>query len=430
MTYQSRVLFVIAALFIVAFGSMVLLVSGSNAGTSGGGESEFTSEAPPRAVKQTDEGFVPVSENEMSQGTLEDATRELQPYAMERWPDEFAGMWIKDGKFEDGVWVAFTGDAEARVQELAEETGYSWPELLHPVEAESSLGYLKSVQEQIVKERTETQEGIEGADAPNEGRFDVKVDIKTSKVIVVAEEASPETKRFFADKYGSSVVVEQGPIAVPKACLSRRRCGLALRGGLAARADANYYADNCSTGFTVVSNNALRMLSAGHCSNSTGENRYHGLNAPVWFGSVQNRMMYGPVDAEISSFQNTFTGYPWVFRTQTDQQFPMTSVRPGNLTMTGQTVCKLGITTGRSCGQITYLYDAPWYIPNAVGFIDADVCNDYGDSGASVISNHEAVGILSGGTDGTCQSPVKSTMVFGHIAWALGAMNSSLLVAS
>jgi len=80
MTYQSSMWVVIAVLFIVAIGSMVLLVSESDAGASGGGETQFPSDdAPPLAVKQTDEGFVPVSEDEMSTGTLEDATRELQP---------------------------------------------------------------------------------------------------------------------------------------------------------------------------------------------------------------------------------------------------------------------------------------------------------------------------------------------------------------
>jgi|GEM_PF-2840392 len=430
MTYQSSMWVVIAVLFIVAIGSMVLLVSESDAGASGGGETQFPSDdAPPLAVKQTDEGFVPVSEDEMSTGTLEDATRELQPYAMERWPDEFAGMWIKDGDFKAGAWVAFTGNAEARVKELVDETGYAWPKLLHPVEAESSLKYLNSVQEQIVKERTENQQGIEGVDTPNGGRFDVTVDLKRNKVLVILEKISPEAERLFSEHYGNSVVIEQGSVAMPKSCLNRRRCGLALRGGLAARADADYDMDNCTTAFTVVNNNSLRMISAGHCSDSTGENRYHGLNSPTWFGTVQNRMMYGLVDTEISSIQNTFTGYPWVYRTQTDQQFSMTSVRPANLTLTGQEVCKLGIMTGRSCGDITNTNYAPWYVPYATGFFRADVCNDFGDSGSSVIHNHEAIGILSGGSLGTCTTPVKSDMVFGHIGWALWAMNSSLLVA-
>jgi len=333
-----------------------------------------------------------------------------------------------DGKIENGVFVAFTTGAEDKVKELSEQ--FPEPNLLRPVDSEISFRSLKTIQDQIGDERTLTQQGVDGANGPNGGHYDIDIDVKSSRVVVTIEKSGPNAERHFRERYGSAVTVKQGPISEPTSCLSRRRCGLALRGGVAARKNSDFNYDNCTTGFTVYQGSAIKMLSAGHCSNSVGNPRYHGLNAPIQFGSVQNRLMYGLVDVEMSNIGNSFTGYPWVYRTQEDQQYPVESFRSADSVPLGWTVCKLGITSGRTCGNVLSKSYMPDYVDHGTGFFRSTACTDDRDSGGPVISGTEAMGISSGrvGPAG-CASANPGDSIFGHISFALWAMNASLLTA-
>lgn len=67
---------------------------------------------------------------------------------------------------------------------------------------------------------------------------------------------------------------------------------------------------------------------------------------------------------------------------------------------TFETLCKTGITTGRSCGPV---------LTSGQSSIMAHICGSFGDSGAPITSGNRLVGVLNGGVAGlpSCVTPIQ-----------------------
>lgn len=77
---------------------------------------------------------------------------------------------------------------------------------------------------------------------------------------------------------------------------------------------------------------------------------------------------------------------------------------------------------------------SPSYVPNGNRFVKAEFCVYFGDSGSGVFmqsENRRVHGIVSGGTvqPDQCQNwnPPGHFSIFGHIEWALNALNVNLV---
>ncbi|GAA2234542.1 cell wall-binding repeat-containing protein [Herbiconiux moechotypicola] len=81
------------------------------------------------------------------------------------------------------------------------------------------------------------------------------------------------------------------------------------------------------------------------------------------------------------------------------------AVRDYGDTIIGQSVCKSGRTTGWSCGTVK---DVDQLVNVSGQEVNADVvrsmCTKQGDSGGAVVSGGYAVGLISGGQEGSCDS--------------------------
>ncbi|WP_428965893.1 trypsin-like serine protease [Micromonospora fluostatini] len=76
------------------------------------------------------------------------------------------------------------------------------------------------------------------------------------------------------------------------------------------------------------------------------------------------------------------------------------------------TVCRSGITTGVQCGtvlatDVTVVYRSRTGGPDSrvVGLTMTDACSQPGDSGGPFVAGDQAQGVVSGGTDATCDQP-------------------------
>lgn len=136
---------------------------------------------------------------------LEGAAAVLQREAQERWPADYAGLWLDSGV----IWIAFTTDAETKVAELREEV----PEHhdVRAVQAERSLEPLRELQRTMVRDRTALQDGDPPPDMPQEiratqGRYDLIIDTKTQVVEVAVERLSRDLRQAFINYYDTKAL--------------------------------------------------------------------------------------------------------------------------------------------------------------------------------------------------------------------------------
>lgn len=370
-------------------------------------------------------GLLPGSAAAMPADELEKTVGQLEVTASERWPDTFAGLWIQRGDPKNGVYVAFTEKADLRVQELANMDIYPNSSDLLPVTRKYSVQHLDNLLTQVVADRDHAQLGEGKFASVAQGYYLVGVNPKSSEVYINFEGASAEEQKLFSGQYGEAVTVYDVPAPRPL-CVSRQNCGVSLRGGI--EVYGNLY--TCTSAFRVWTGAGHQLLSAGHCSSSLNESRYHGTSSPFFFGRVKGRKMAQQVDVERISVGNGFTAYARVYRTNTDVNALVESQSSYSSMPIGKRICKLGTTTGRTCGKVLAKNVSVPYIPGSYGFVDTDFCVRGGDSGGSVIAGTQAVGIVSGGNETSCGTSPRSDMVFGHIEHALNAMGVILSTSS
>ncbi|MBN8866551.1 MAG: hypothetical protein J0H98_03255 [Solirubrobacterales bacterium] len=376
---------------------------------------------------------------EADDNVLSAAIADIGPMAMKKWPDQYGWVRIEPGHPENGVEVGFTEGAAEKVSEIAES--FPQPELLRPISVPLSHVALRAHIKEIAGDREAAKSG-EGPLADLESpHFDLQSDVWSGKVEAIMPKVSQETRDVFERTYGDLVVVQEGGLGHPASCTSRKRCGKELRAGIAARNQPSFDTFKCSVGFTIMVAGEKQVLSAAHCSNlpygSTGgalpsQHRYHGEVLPTEFGTVQAHYLYGGVDAERISVNAPFNANPWIYREDTDQQFPVESMGTWAEVAFGQTLCRAGQTTGRRCGYVT----KKDYTPDRGGtdFIRFTACSEGGDSGGPVFNGTKAWGVFDGWIDSNDHDPhcgdgdaVHSYA--GAINWALNKLGATLVYA-
>lgn len=351
---------------------------------------------------------------------IERTVGQLEVAAAKKWPDSFAGLWIK-GDPKNGVYIAFTSDSEAKVADLAQLDIYPDPEHLVPVAREHSVRYLDDLLNRIVADRDQAQAGKGVFARVADGKYDVAVDPRKSEVAVHIDGPNSDDPGLFRQVYGAAVQVYDRKPAEPN-CTNRFQCGYSLRGGIELYSNVA----SCTSAFAVDRSGKRQLLSAAHCSNGVGQHRRHGINiSPNLVGTTVARQMSGPADVEAVSVGGGFTAYPRVYRTHADFHAPIYSKSSYSTMPIGKTLCKLGITSNRTCGEVQLKNVAPSYVPSSHSFVWASMCSSPGDSGGSIIAGTQAVGVLSGGGD-NCDDPIPGGTVFTHIDFALSTMGATL----
>jgi streptogrisin C len=356
---------------------------------------------------------------------LDDAIGALQPVAQNLWPDTYAGLWVHET--EDGVVhsvsLGFTEDATAKVAQLAE--GFPEPELLQPVILARSLHELENRQQRMIADREAARKGTLVLPGVSGARYNLDIDIRRNALVVTVEDSSSVAVATFKGLYGEDVIVEQGDLGGPEAC-TRADCRYNLRSGLKTVFDGTW----CSTAFTVVTSVGNRnILSAAHCGGGdVGNARHHGGER---YGTVIDQHKGGRVDAERHSRWDPFAMKAWIY-VDTDHKAVGVKERSSWDTLgVGTHACKSGATTGKSCGEITSKHFSPSWVPNSERFVKTDYCAGGGDSGSGVYRKDNwsrAHGIHSGGGSGSC-SDASDWSAFGHIQYALGALDVTLVFA-
>lgn len=293
---------------------------------------------------------------------------ELSARLREREAGIFAGLWIEHGP-PFRVIVRFTRDVglahvnrhlpSSALEGLIDIRSAEWP--LTELQERQSL-----VRELLL------QFGI---------RADSELDVRANRVNVYALDPA-EIEAAFAN---AGVALPQGVVLKQVPALAQPE---PPRGGSAL--------STCTAGFTVRNNgdDELGILTAGHCGSSQS---YEGTDLPFRADDES-----GSQDVQWHSTCDIF---------DTSNEFrsgigvrDVTATRSRSNQAIGAMVCKYGMTTGRTCGDIYSKSFAPSYINNANDtFIHVSATSQYpdlsdaGDSGSPWFVEQTAYGIHSGG---------------------------------
>lgn len=352
---------------------------------------------------------------------LESLAADLEPLVVSRWPDTFAGLWLRtDGP--PGIVIAFTERAEANLAALAAD--FARPEALSVVHVERSLSDLVALQERMRLDRTAIQSGTAGLIpwpiASTDGLYDLGIDVTTNQVVVYVEEPAQALLDLFVQQYGDAIRLEAG---VTQPACQRHDCRYTMRGGL--WLTRPNFQQLCTASFTAFTSTAYYTLSAGHCSRDTGEyRRYHG---GINLGTVNLRQTQNRVDAERILRENPIWFMSASIFVESNDIRPIYHHISWDSTAINTFVGKTGMATGTTRGYITDKYISPgWITNNPERFIRVDACADNGDSGAPVFRNNTAYGIVSGASIIGCPNGI---FVYGNILYAMQTLQVSLLSA-
>ena len=345
----------------------------------------------------------------------------LEADAKRLWPDTFAGAWM-DRSGGRTISVAFSDDATTKVAQLAAD--FPRPLLLRPVHVRRSESELAAVQSRMLADREAARAGRGSLPGVPGAEYSLELDLRRNAVVMIAERPTGATVAEVRRRYGNDVIVEAGSIGGPNAC-TRDDCIWSLRAGLkAVNANNNY----CTTAFTVRRNdNGNRnILSAAHCGGDSY--RAHGAQP---YGQVLAQQQQYRVDAERHGVgQGKMAARAWNFVDTSNKVVPITSVSTYAGLSGSATVCKSGVTTGKTCGTVSSKTYSPSYVPNGNSFIKiGGMCAKDGDSGAGSYINQQAVGVHSGGDDDQICNNGNDFGITGHIEFAQSALNATVITA-
>ncbi|MFJ7962468.1 S1 family peptidase [Streptomyces sp. NPDC096324] len=176
----------------------------------------------------------------------------------------------------------------------------------------------------------------------------------------------------------------------------------------------------CSLGFNVVKNGAPAFLTAGHCA--VGNRNWSDRPGRAPIATVQAALFPGRGDFSLVTYNNRNTAAPSTVNLGGGRTVQI--VRAANATV-GQTVFRMGSTTGLHSGRVTALNATVNYPEGSVtGLIRTTVCAEPGDSGGSMFSRDgSAIGLTSGGS-GNCRTG--GTTFFQPVTTALAAVGAQL----
>ncbi|MFI5955677.1 trypsin-like serine protease [Cryptosporangium sp. NPDC051539] len=154
----------------------------------------------------------------------------------------------------------------------------------------------------------------------------------------------------------------------------------------------------CSSAFNATDGQNAFVITAGHCTDAvqtwTDGQQVIGRSDTVEFPGND----YGTIAVDDPE---SLDPQPAVING--NQAQPITG---DTLVPVGSTVCKTGSTTGTTCGTVE-AYDTTVVYPEGQvrGLTQTDVCTQPGDSGGALFAGDQAQGLVSGGTNGECDTP-------------------------
>ena len=211
------------------------------------------------------------------------------------------------------------------------------------------------------------------------------VDQKTDKVVVTADSRVSQAD---IAKIKQEAGVNSAALQINH---TNGRFSKLLQGG-----DAIYGGGfRCSVGFNVVSGSTYYFITAGHCGNV----------AANWYTNSSQTTLIGPTvsssfpgnDFALVRYDNAAVAHPGTAGG--------TDITGAVNASVGMSVTRHGSTSGTHSGTVTGLNATVNYGADGIvtGMIQTNVCAEPGDSGGSLRSGGNAVGITSGGS-GNCTS--------------------------
>ena len=214
------------------------------------------------------------------------------------------------------------------------------------------------------------------------------VDVKTNKLVIVAEPGAATEARAFAKDAGVSTdaVTVTVSSAKPKTLADIRGADayfIAVDGGVA----------RCSIGFSVDGG----FVTAGHCG-TEGDQTFVDQNGNTALGTVEASVFPGNADMGFVKTEAGFTPQP-VVNDFNGNELPVAGSTEAPV---GAAICRSGSTTGTHCGTILAKNQTVNYPEGTVtGLTRTNVCAEGGDSGGPWLSGDQAQGVTSGGS-GDC----------------------------
>jgi streptogrisin C len=277
-----------------------------------------------------------------------------------------------------------------------------------------------------LKELSEIKQQLDAAAGPADGTDRRETDkprdiglsawtidpVSNSVLVTVTAEQADSAKELQA-KYGDAVTIEETPSA-PETAANFMDGGDAINGA------------TCSAGFNLRNpyTGARYLLTAGHCVNAGSTLTGQG---GVSFGTV-NESWFPTYDDAIVRNQNTpyWIQGPWVDITPSNGGVINTSGSTDALV--GTIICKSGITTKWTCGQITAKNETVTYTGGSTvfGLTRHNACVEPGDSGGanvSLIGSWHAEGVTSGasmvdwGGKKRCIAAIWGWLGFQNVSW-------------
>jgi streptogrisin C len=240
------------------------------------------------------------------------------------------------------------------------------------------------------------------------------IDPVTNSVLVTATEDEAEAAKDLQAEFGDAVTVTLTPSA-PEIAADFMDGGDAINSA------------SCSAGFNLrnPSTGARYLLTAGHCVNAGSTLRGQGGTS---FGRVLESWFATYDDAIVRNDNTSFwIQGPWVDTNPSNGGIVTTSGSTDGLV--GTVVCKSGITTRWTCGQITAKNETVNYgSGNTVfGLTRHNACVEKGDSGGANVSvsgsTRRAEGVTSGASlvdwDGKkrCIAAIWGWLGFQNVSW-------------
>jgi streptogrisin C len=250
--------------------------------------------------------------------------------------------------------------------------------------------------------------------ASADGMVSWYVDTESNTVRVTVEKTRANQAKAALAKYGDAVTVVETDLAP-------RPTDRFMDGGDAINSSS------CSAGLNLRNPSTGKgyLLTAGHCVSAGSTLNGHDTTwwgAPIAFGPVLESWFPGVDDALARNDTGHYIQGPWVDTNPTHGGVITTSSYTD--APVGTTLCKSGITTRWTCGQITAKDETVTYSGNRTvyGMTRHSACVEPGDSGGanvSVTSSYRAEGVTSGASmiwDGS-RYRCRSTFGQQNVSW-------------
>lgn len=284
---------------------------------------------------------------------------------------------------------------------------------------------LERLQKEVIADRGRIVEGELRVPGVTTEGFDSDIAQDRNAVIVYMPEIGG-AKEPFLSRYGSRVLLEKRPLTKPQC--TRDDCYPGMRSGLRSNTPDSG-GGYCSTGFTTTRpSGELNILTAGHCGQVGHRHRHGGQGI---YGYVRARQVAGRVDAErVGPPEGGFNFLPRIFVNAGNKFHPVQSRGTWDgIVVNATTLCKSGVTTGKTCGLVDGKNFSPNWVSNGNRFLTTDYCSRPGDSGAGVYRNanwSKVEGLNVGGIDLPCGGWLQGGVV-GHIEYTMNALGGNLL---